>query len=1059
MDIQKNREPQELKKQNGDTEELKKKLPPDEETANKEFSIQEAQEAQAKGARAAQLNEPAGLKGPQAAKEAQPAPEYGGKALAGKRAEITDQKDANGAKEAKEAREAKEAKEAKEALPGEKTPQGEKKAPEAQGAQKGEAAEQKAPEAEKKIQEAGKKAMEATLKGGGIEGPMGSKGAGVAFDQGAAAKGVEDLLRWTPTDANNASVQSPVPSSLPQTQTILAASQTAADSCPSVSALTANQPAEAQVGWASKAIGFAGQTLRSAFVGNFALWDPKVRDGLHKAFADWSDVTKAKGIDRIPPILDHVYNIIGAITGFTGPLGTVLGIVSYARYIPIPPIPAIGSALFVVSKVLQAINFILGIVQAVVALLRPIVTVLLMVTAKDPERRRKYQERLAGDLIDFATSGFSVAMSAGMGGKFIKGFREARKGGMSVLGSLRKGGGEALGALRGKWAESWGILNRNQIASLYTETLDEAYKNAMAWRLGQRVKVTERPQKGTTTYKFQDVRKLAKSREVFEARQGTLFNKTQASSYVSKRTGDVLRTEYFGNKALNQRAWDVGRMKEVGTDALRDAMKATLKKVPGQVGKEAKKGLQGAGPSPAPVAGPPCAPEVQASVERANKATEQSLKNNQTPLLKHEPIPPKKTTSAPAHLKAIQAQREVMKGMANAAQEHVLSAKAGQVEGKEIMKVAQEHRKGAEHAQQEVSGHLQGLQKEQQEVQKGRQKVQEGQKQQSKGKEGFGKVQSEGSRAKGAVPGGRVNRDEIPWYKRVFMWVVDQFEGAKAKVTEAMTGVVMKAVEGAGDFGDVGQKLQEADQQTLQQQQVLAQEPALMQKVQTVAQKEAQAATEGEQKGAQRIAENQKAEAAGQQALEETKKQEAALQKEEQQVKGDAAKYEATYGKSFDTLNKHADAAQAKDLTPLEIQLNEEVAALQEAVSKLLAAIAQHHGQVNEVIGQNVSKFREAAAKAKGEQGAKAAAQAESLAAQFRGQAAQTKAERSQQAEALVREAQGYVGRPADAAAIEAVSKLLGEAVAQARQFDHEKQSELNEIHQAFTQQYQALFQ
>ncbi len=513
----------------------------------------------------------------------------------------------------------------------------------------------------------------------------------------------------------------------------------------------------------------------------------------------------------------------------------------------------------------------------------------------------------------------------------------------------------------------------------------------------------------------------------------------------------------FGKYRLDKYLVDPGRTIAVGASALRDAVTATVQKVPGQAAKEVKEGLEG--PGHAPQAGPPTVPQVQAAADQGGKATEQSLKNNQTPLLKTEPVPPKETPSAPDHLKAIKAQQEVMKTVSKAAEEQVLSAKAGQEEGKALMEVAKEHRKGAEHAQQEAAGHQQRLQKEQQDVRKGRQKVQEGQKQQQKGKEGFGKVESEGSRAKGAVPGGRVNRDDIPWYKRAFLWVVDEFEGAKAKVTQAMTGVVMKAVEGAAGFGDVGQKMQDADQQAQQQEQVLAQEPALVQKAQTVAQKEVQAATEGEQKGAQRVADNQKAEAAGQQALQETKKQEAALQKEEQQVQADAAKYEGTYGKSFDKLNKHADASQAGDLTPLEIRLNQEVAALQDAVSKLLAAIAQHHGQVDASVGQYVSKFRQASTQLEGEERAQAVAQAESLGAQFRGRAAQTRAERAQKAEGIVREAQAYGGKAADVSSIEAVSKLLGEAVSQAQQFDQEKQSELDEMHQAFTQQYQALFQ
>lgn len=1051
-------------KKKPDPKDLKKQLEAQAQVETLKPDPGDAQAKHAKQARGAQVHEPTEPQGPMSS------PEDSEKAV-GDGTEGAGQKDAtktpsaeSDAKDAAHAQEVVETKDAKEAKEAPLTEQASKaEGPEAKETAKADGqGEEKAAEGEKKAAEAGKKAAEGEQKAG-AEG-KGATEKGEAKVEQKAAGGGEDLIRWTPTEANNASVQSPAPPSLQQSETILNAAQTAADASPVVSPQTASQPAAAQPGWASKAVGFAAGTLRSAFVGNFALWDPNVRDGLHKAFADWSDVTKAKGIDRLPPILDHVYRIVDSILNFTSPLGTVLGIVSYARYIPIPPIPAIGSALYVVSQVLKAINFVLEIVRAVVALMRPIVSFLFVVLTKDPERRRKYQERLSSDLVDFATSGFSVVMSAGMGGKFLKGFREARKGGMSVLGSLGKGAGGASAAFRTKWKDSISIIGdvgKRGVrgSNLYKKTLDEAYKNAMAWRLYQRTATS----KSGKTYTFKDIQRTKKP-EYFERLPRSVQThpgftsrlpegSTVFDSYSKGARGTVFESVVKGNQ------WDRGRVLEVGGSAFQDAVKATVKKVHGQAGKEVKKGLQGAGQGPAPQAGPPCVPQVQAAVDQGGKATEQSLKDNQTPLLKDSPVPPKETPSAPAHLEGIKAQQEVMKTLSKAAEEQVLSAKAGQEEGKAIMKVAQEHGKGAAHAQQEAASHQQGLQKEQQDAQKGRQKAQEGQKQQQKGKGGFGKVESEGSRAKGAVPGGRVNRDDIPWYRRIYLWVVDKFEGAKAKVTQAMTGVVMKAVEGAAGFGDVDQKMQEANQQTQQQEQVLSQEPAVVQKVQSVAQKEAQAATEGEQKGAQRVAENQKAEAAGQQVLQETKKQEAALQKEEQQVQSDAAKYEGTYGKSFDTLNKHADASQAGDLTPLEIRLNQEIAALQDAVSKLLAAIAQHHGQVDAAIGENVSKFREAAAQAKGEQGAQAVAQAESLGAQFRGQAAQTRAERAQKAEGLARDAQAYGGKAADAQAIEAVSKLLGEALGQARQFDQEKQSELDEMHQAFTQQYQALFQ
>lgn len=950
----------------------------------------------------------------------------------------------------------------------------------------------------------------------GIEGKTTDKAIG-GTREAAGGAGIADLVRWTPTDANNASVENPLPLSLDKSETILQAAQSVAETPAATSQETASKPKEQRPSFGAKTVKLLGDALQEVFLGNFALWDSKKRGDVVDALDPrkwWSDLSQAKGLEKVPVLLDRAYKLIDTITGFLGPLGTVLGLVSYVRFIPIPPIPAIGSALFVVSKVAGAIEFILNVVKAAIAFLRPIVDALFVAFSKDPEKRRKYQERMRENVKSAALSGFSVALSSGMIPAYFKGFRKAHKSGAGVFGSLRAGAKESIGAFRGKWAESWGVIGINKARRLYEQTLNEAYEKAMAWRLGQKVErgahlskqeatlyretrvgarepgVSVTAKKSSLRYASKEqyfayertgpARKLEKSREVFEAASGSHVHR-EATFYASSKSLEVGRFQSYGlsgptgaaslskldylrlssqrvgysysaDKVLGRYAWDVGRIKEVGVEAIKgvgeDVGKEALKKL-------AEQGLETLSSPPKPTA--QARPRVEAETKKANEATEKSLRKNEAPLLKSEPVPPQTTQKARIQQNAIKGQQAVMKELSQVAQEQVLSAKAGQEEGKAIIEVARTHKKGAAHAKQGVASHLRVLQEERQEVAKGRKAAAEGRSQQKKGQEGFKKVEGEAGRAKDVVPGGQVNRDEIPLHKRVFMWAVEKFEGAKAKVTQAMTGVIMKAVEGALGLGDVGQKVDEGEKRAQEQEKVLAEEPAVVeQEAQLIAQEE-KAATEGEKKGAERIVQNQKAEAAAQKIDVEAKKQEASLQKEAEGVEGDAKKYEATYGKSFEKLEKHSEAAEKGDLTPLEIRLNQEVAALQQAVAQLVGAIVEHHAQMESEVSKNVGRLKSIASKAGAKLGEEVAAGADRVGARLREQAAQAKSHRIQKAEALAREGQRFVGRPADMAAIEAVSKLLGQAVAQAESFDEEKQAELAAMHEVFRAQYEAL--
>lgn len=929
----------------------------------------------------------------------------------------------------------------------------------------------------------GESGKAAARQGGSTDGKTSTTAAGQKVGGGGTSGGGGvggGLPRFDTPSAHDASVGQPLPSSFQHTEQVLGTAQKAAASPPVLSPETAAQPPAAQVGWAAKTAGFAGSVLHETFINKWSvLWDSKARGGLAGQFSGvWNDLEKAKGWEKVPPSLDLAYDTVSTIGGFLGPLSMVLGIVSYARYVPIPPIPAIGSALYVVSKVVKVVGLILDVVKLVIAALRPIVDVIMIAVTKDPEKRKKFQERLKQNSMDLAMAGFSVAFKTLTDKGFKSGRAAARAAGKGKVGAMKAG-------WKGMWAGKTQDLKRGmdivrsipkrRAVGLFKGTVDDAWNKAIAFRrlAYTQVSASRTAVVGATANRSGGAM-VAAQRQSVSALRATVTGKGESMMRMaSGTTGQVamrstraaaLRVGSGGITAMagrsqsvtasmlkSSRHMDWGRMGEVGKEVFTSQVQGRL------IRSTVKATARGLGP--APQASGPVAPGIEAGSEEAAKVTQKEVTDPSTPIFKNVPVPPDATQTAPGQLQAVDQQREVIGTLSKELEGDVLSAKAGQVEAKEVMKAAAGHRAGAEGAKGEVDLHQQKLVQEKETVRKGRQKVADGKAKQAKGQEGFGKVRGEGDRAKGAVPGGRVNRDDIPWHKKVFMWVVDKFEGAKTKVTDAMTSAIMKSVTGAAGLKDMDGQMNEADRQTQEQEQTLAAEPETLGQVAGTAAKEAQAAAEGEQKASQNLADNVKAEQEASKALEDAKGQESSLQKEENRIKADDAKFDSTYKKSFEHLNEQSDAAQAGDLTPLDIRLNEEVAAIKTAVLRLIQALGEHKGQVGVEAGRLSSEFKKKAGDLPLEQQSKVVNRADELKAEATGQAGRSHSDRTRKAQTLGASATGFGGMAADAAAIQDVSKLHGEVVSLARSFDEEKQAELTQMHSTFLSEYDLLFQ
>jgi len=895
---------------------------------------------------------------------------------------------------------------------------------------------------------------------------------------GQSAAGGGSLPQFEAPAAQDASVGEPLPSSFQHSEQVLQSAQGAAAAPPSASPGTAAQPQAAREGWASKTVGFTGSVLHATFLDRLPmLFNSKGRGQLAKQFTDWSDVAKAKGWEKVPPSLDKAHDIVGTIGGFLGPLSMILGIVSYSRYVPIPPIPAIGSALYVISRVIKAFNLIMDIVKLVIAALRPIVDVIMIAVTRDPEKRKRYQERLKDNCMDLAMAGFTVAFKTMTDKGFRSGRAAARAAGKGRLGALRSG-------FKGMWAGKTQDLGRGmdmlrsipkgRAVGLFRGTVDDAWNKAMAFRrlAYTQVSASRSAIAGVSAGRGGSVAVAAQRRSV-SALRATVTGKGE--SMMRMASGTTGRVTMRSTQAASLRVGSggitavAGRSQSVTASALRSSRHMDWSRVSG-VGREVmssqvqgrmirKTVSQAAGSlGPQPQAAPPVAPGIEAGSEQAAKATQDTVLEPDTPIFKDVPTPPEKTQTAPGQIEAIKQQREVMKSVGKELENDVVTAKAGQVEAKGAIKAAGEHKAATRNAQDEVVVHQQKLTQEKEGVQKGRQKVAEGKAKQAKGEQGFDKAGNEGDRARGSVPGGKVNRDDIPWYKKPFMWVVDKFEGARAKVMDAMTKAVMKAVEGATGLKDTSGKMAEADKQTQEQEAVLSSEPEVLNQVTSTVNKESQAATEGEQKATEKLTENQKAEKAATKAMDEVKDNESKLQAEEDEVKADAVQYDSTYGKSFEAVNKQTAAAAAGDLSPLDIKLNQEVAAIRDSVMKLIQAIKDHQGRVGAAAGQLSSEFKDKARDLPGDRKAQAESTADKLKTDFEGSAEKSATQRSDEVEELESSATQFEGKTAKADDIQDVSRIHGQVVGLARGFDEDKQGDLEEMHSTFTQQYDLLF-
>lgn len=232
----------------------------------------------------------------------------------------------------------------------------------------------------------------------------------------------------TPTGLHNDSVTDPIP---PVTDTTNAITT-------QVTQTATENPRSSSAAWDDRSLAF--KFLAEPFVGPFFGGYRAEIGG--KLSDSWKKLgTADNGWGHARDAMDMIYQCCDAVSKFTGPLATVLGIVSYIRYIPLPPVMAVGNALTAVTAFLKTLNMVLDIVKLVTGALRVVFGGIATACAKTPEARQRYVDDLKKDAVDLVADGFTVGFTAATGGygDFASGFSTARQAGGNVLSSTWSG--------------------------------------------------------------------------------------------------------------------------------------------------------------------------------------------------------------------------------------------------------------------------------------------------------------------------------------------------------------------------------------------------------------------------------------------------------------------------------------------------------------------------------------------------------------------------------------------------------------------------------------------
>ena len=814
---------------------------------------------------------------------------------------------------------------------------------------------------------------------------------------GGAGAGPMPIVATDSTSIHELTNTAPAPVTTEQTASVLNVVNATASQDPNVSAGKAKE-----TGFLDNLVTSMGDSFLGPMMPGFS--DRRSQDfaDMGKAWdgAGWSATGMRNGVDA-------VYRGIDLITKYTGPLATILGVASLIRYLVfLPACVAIGNFFKVVATFLNALNTILDLVKLALGGVKVVLGVFALAGAaisRDPKAFDEALNNLIGDTVEFAANGFTIAMGGLVDAKVSGGsWKEGVKDAFSPT--------KAVGELR---------KSAQNLVPGTVQGFKAAYGGGK-WKMGdgwfqpsiEGGEATFKSATGETYSAALD--ETANSFLKFKAGQGT----TIAGKIIEEGTRDK-----NGSDAEGGVYWDVTGLGAslFGTASTADSTGVDTR--------------------------------VCETMDAAQTSLIEQAQTSEQPLTQGPPLPDE-TPSAPHQPQVIQAEKDNLQKRRTELEEQKVAAKAGQEEGQAIQQAADQHEEKLTTGKGELGEAKTEREKEKTEVATDKQKASEAKQETSKGK---GKM-LEGKNSPGGAPGDSTT--SVPWYKKPFVGMIRKVNSAKAKVMGKIQGAVTNAVMGAAGFDDMDANLAEGEQSLDEQDAVLNAAPGKFAEAEGAMDKESSDAQTAKTEAAAKEAENKGLEAEIDQSLGEVDAQEAALDAESAKIEGETAAFESTYGPTIEEVNELSEKQANKELEPMQLLLDEQVKAVQDAVSELQVVLDEHEGAMSTEAEEKAGAFTDAFdAMASVTTSQKAAVQEAAVGTKdvVEGEVAAFTAEQKAALDAMLGEAGAFSGQIASQEKLQQLGNLCGRVRGAAKGIEEGRTQQMVELNARFRESYDSL--
>jgi hypothetical protein len=814
---------------------------------------------------------------------------------------------------------------------------------------------------------------------------------------GGAGAGPMPIVATDTTSIHELTNTTPAPVTSEQTAGVLSGVNTTASQDPNVS-----QSKAKETGFLDNLLTSMGDSFLGPMMPGFS--DRRSQDykEMGKAWdgAGWSATGMRNGVDA-------VYRGIDLITKYTGPLATVLGIASLIRYLVfLPPCVAIGNFFKVVATFLNALNTILDLVKFALGGVKVVLGAFALAGAaisRDPKAFDEALNNLIGDTVEFAANGFTIAMG---------GLVDAKVSG----GSWKEGVKDAFNPAKAG-QDLW-----KSTKNLVPGTV-QGFKTTYGggkWKMGdgwfqpsiEGGQATFKSATGETYSAALD--QTANAFLKFKAGQGI----TIAGKVIEEGTRDKNGADTEGGAY-----WDV-----TGLGASLFGTSSTA----------AATGVD---------------TRVCETMDAAQTALIDRAQSSERPLTQGPPLPDE-TPSAPHQPQVIQAEKDNLQKRRAELEDQKVAAKAGQEEGQAIQQAADKHEEKLTKGKGELGEAKAGREVEKTEVATGKQKATEAKHKTSKGK---GKM-LEGKSGPGGAPGDSTT--SVPWYKKPFVGMIRKVNSAKAKVMGKIQGAITNAVMGAVGFDDMDANLAEGEASLDEQDAVLNAAPGKFAEAEAVVDKESSDAQTAKAEAAGKEAENKGLEAEIVQSLSQVDAQEAALDAEGTKIEGETAAFDATYGPTVEELNALSEKQANKELEPMQLLLDDQVKAVQDAVGELQAVLGEHEGEMSTEAEEKAAALTDAFAAIDSLTGSQRAIVQESAVGTkdvVVGEVSAFTAEQKAELDAMLGEASGFSGQIASQEKLQQLGNLCGRVRGAAKGIEEGRTQQMSELNTRFRESYDSL--